>query len=197
MMPWRTRGEHRCVADVAAAIILRITVEYFSIRARFRHPNEVTFTYGRRKVAGNDHEVVGVLGLSHPNQNAVASILAIDPLEAGTVELVLVEGRLFLINPVQVAKHALHAAVRFPLQQIPLEALIMLPFAPLTELASHEQQLLAGMAPHVTVEQTQVGEALPEIAGHLISQRAFAVHHFVVRKRQREVLAEGVDQAEG
>ena len=59
---------------------------------------------------------------------------------------------------------------------------------PLAEVAAHEQQLLAGMRPHVAVEQPQVGELLPQVAGHLVEQRALAVHDFVVRQRQDEVL---------
>ena len=39
------------------------------------------------------------------------------------------------------------------------------------ELLAHEQQLLAGMAPHEAVIGAQVGELLPVVAGHL-AQRA-------------------------
>jgi hypothetical protein len=53
------------------------------------------------------------------------------------------------------------------------------------------------MRPHEAVQRAQVGEFLPVVAGHLADQRALAVHHFVVRERQHEVLGEGVEQAEG
>ena len=43
----------------------------------------------------------------------------------------------------------------------------------------------------------QVGELLPEIGGHLVEQRALAVHDLVVGEGQEEGLAEGVDEAEG
>ena len=43
----------------------------------------------------------------------------------------------------------------------------------------------------------QIGEFLPVVAGHLGDQRALAVHHFVMGERQHEILAEGVEQAEG
>ena len=78
-----------------------------------------------------------------------------------------------------------------------MQAGVEVPLVPLAEVAAHEQQLLAGMRPHVAVQQPQVGELLPQVAGHLVQQRAFAVNHFVVRHRQHEVLVEGVDQAEG
>ena len=87
--------------------------------------------------------------------------------------------------------------MRVPLHQVPLQAGVEVPLVPLAEVAAHEQQLLARMRPHVAVQQPQVGELLPQVAGHLVQQRALAVDHFVVRHRQHEVLVEGVDQAEG
>jgi hypothetical protein len=58
----------------------------------------------------------------------------------------------------------------------------------LTELGAHEQELLARMSEHVGVEQPEIGETLPFVAGHAVDHRALAVHHFVVRERQHEVL---------
>ncbi len=49
----------------------------------------------------------------------------------------------------------------------------------------------------IGVVGAQIGEFLPVVAGHLVQQRAFAVHHFVMGKRQHEVLAEGIHHAEG
>ena len=74
-------------------------------------------------------------------------------------------------------------------EQVPVEAAVVVPFAPLAELAAHEQQLLAGLGEHVAEQQPQVGELLPVVAGHLAEQRAFAVDDLVVRQRQNEVLA--------
>ena len=83
------------------------------------------------------------------------------------------------------------------LEQIPVERPCLAPFAALGELLPHEQQLLAGIAPHEGVVGAQVGELLPVVARHLAEQRALAVHHLVVAERQHEILAEGVEQAEG
>ena len=41
-----------------------------------------------------------------------------------------------------------------------------------------------------------VREHLPVIPRHLVEQRAFAMHHFVVRERQNEVFSVGVYHAE-
>ena len=78
-----------------------------------------------------------------------------------------------------------------------MQALVEVPLLPLPKFAPHEKQLLAGVAPHVGIEEPQVGELLPDIARHLIEQRSLAVHHLVVREGQHEVFVERVDQAEG
>jgi hypothetical protein len=44
--------------------------------------------------------------------------------------------------------------------------------------------------------QPQVGELLPQVARHLVEQRALPVHDLVVREGEHEVFVEGVDQAE-
>ena len=82
-------------------------------------------------------------------------------------------------------------------EQMPVEALLVVPFGALAELLAHEQELLARVAPHVAVVGAQVGELLPGVAGHPRQDRALAVHHLVVAERQNEVLGEGVEQAEG
>ncbi len=73
----------------------------------------------------------------------------------------------------------------------------MIPLAGLAKLSTHEQQFLAGMAVHEGIQQPQIGEPLPFAARHFPQQRLLQMHHLVVRQRQDEVLAEGVDDAEG
>ena len=70
------------------------------------------------------------------------------------------------------------------------------PLVALAEVQALEQQLLAGVAEHVRVQQPQRGELLPGVARDLVEQAALAVDHLVVRKRQHEVLVERVQQAE-
>ena len=49
---------------------------------------------------------------------------------------------------------------------------------------------------HVAVERPQRRVLLPRVAGQLVEQRPLAVHDLVVRERQDEVLAEGVEHRE-
>jgi hypothetical protein len=73
----------------------------------------------------------------------------------------------------------------------------VVPLAVLGEFLAHEQELLARVGPQVGVEQAQVGEALPLVARHLAQERALPVHHLVVREGEHEILAVGIELAEG
>src|SRR5690554_5289272 len=78
--------------------------------------------------------------------------------------------RLLPVGSVEIPQQTLHATMLFILQQIPVELAVVSPFPPLAELASHEQQLLARMAPHERQVQPQIGELLPAIPRHLRSE---------------------------
>ena len=123
-------------------------------------------------------------------------VVDIDPREASRVEIERVQCRLLPVELVQVRHPALHAGVRCVLEQMPVQARLVVPLAPLGDLRAHEQQLLAGLSIHVAIEQPQVGELLPVVARHLREHRTFAMHNFVVGVDEDEVLVEGVEQAE-
>ncbi len=100
------------------------------------------------------------------------------------------------IEIVQIAHQRLDAEVVGIRQQVPAQALVVVPFMLLGELAAHEHQLLARVAVHEAEIGAQVGEALPAVARHTADQRALAVHDLVVAERQDEVLGESIDQSE-
>src|SRR6516225_3106549 len=87
--------------------------------------------------------------------------------------------------------------MRCLIEQVPIEAEIMIPFVPLAEFVAHEDQLLAWLQEHISEEQTQVSEFAPVIPGHFGEQRTFAIDDLVMRERQDEVLVKGVGCAEG
>ena len=80
--------------------------------------------------------------------------------------------------------------------EVPVELAVVVPLAVLTELAAHEEQLLAGVSPHPAEQQAHVGELLPAVPRHLADERAFPVDHLVVGDRQRETLGERVPDGE-
>src|SRR5258708_39743036 len=73
-------------------------------------------------------------------------------------------------------------------------------FAPLLELSdflAHEEELFAGVSVLVGVQQAEIGELLPHVAGHFVEKRALSVNDFVVREGKKEILGEGVEQRGG
>ena len=72
-------------------------------------------------------------------------------METLPFEIDFMKRRLFRVEMVEIRDPVHEACVLGILQDPPLEAAFVLPFATLTELAAHEEQLLAGMAPHIPV----------------------------------------------
>src|SRR6516225_7884114 len=107
------------------------------------------------------------------------------------------QGSFLAVKPIKVSHPFLHALVLLVFQQVPVQAVVVVPLSPMPELAAHEEQLLAGLGVHVTKEQSQVGKLLPAVTRHLAEKRLFHVDNIVVRERQDEVLGESGKIAEG
>ena len=80
--------------------------------------------------------------------------------------------------------------------KMPIQTGVVVPFPPLPELIAHEQHFLTRMAVHIAVERAEIGELLPEVAGHFSEERAFPMDDFVMRENEDEVFGKGVEQAE-
>ena len=118
----------------------------------------------------------------------------VDPLEAGPVVIEFVQRRLLAVEPVKVSYEPLEPHVWLEIAEMPFQASFMVPLTPLSELSAHEQHFLAGMPVHEAIEGTEVGKALPLVAGHFVEQRPLSVHHFIVREHQDEVFIEGIEE---
>ena len=79
---------------------------------------------------------------------------------------------------------------------MPIEALVEIPFVPLTEFSAHEEKFLAGMPVKISEECPQIRELLPHIARHLVEHGSFAVHHLIMRERQYKILRKSIEHAE-
>ena len=80
---------------------------------------------------------------------------------------------------------------------MPFEARSFAKFTALRELLAHEEKLFARVAVLVSVEEAQIGELLPHVAGHFVEERVFAVDDFVVGEGQDEIFGECVEQGKG
>ena len=184
------------VPHAAAAVGGGVAVEDLLPEAAAGHPHAVAPAGHRSEVRGAEDVLVVALSLAEPHQNALMPVGTIDPAEALRLEVQLVQGGVLLQRAVEVLHPALDAGEVRLVQQVPLNGRVVAPLQALAQLAAHEQQLLARMHPHITVEQAEVRALLPPVAGHFVHQRALAVDHLVVGQGQHEVLGEGVPDAE-
>src|SRR5579864_402317 len=191
------RDKPALVSDAAAAIARIVGVEYFSIRIARWHADAVIFAHDRRKIDDDDDVVAGLATATLERDDARAAVRRVDPFEAGTLVIELMERALAAHEIVQIADEGHDALVKRVTEQMPIEASVVIPFALLTEFIAHEEKLLAGMAVHKAVIGSQIGKALPTIAGHAPEDRALAVDHFIMTQRQDEIFRKRVKQPEG
>src|SRR5690606_8568596 len=183
------------IALPAAAVLARVAVQELAPVAAAGHPDLVALPRHRGEVC-DDERLAPRRVPAQVRQHARLGIVAVHPLEAARVEVALPERGLRPVDAVQVLHPAAHARVRRQLEQAPLEPRLVVPLAPLPELAAHEEQLLARMRVEKTEQATQIREPLPIVAWHLAEQRALSVDDLVMRKRQHEVLGERVPEPE-
>ncbi len=184
--PERIAVDGSLIAHVAAAVGVAVAVELFVPQALARHANAVVLANDRRKVEHKDERAVPVEAAV--GEDAVLAVVVRDPFEA--VYLVVPEGRRVLVEVVEVAEPLHQALVQRLVGEVPFQRPVVVPLAVLSELAAHKEQLLAGVAEHVGVEQPQVGCLLPVVARHFAPQGVFAVHHLVVGEGERVVFGE-------
>src|SRR5579883_2342389 len=179
------------IAETAAAIFERVAVEALAIEPRQRHADAIAMARYGREVADDHRELMGIARAAEIGERALIGIARIDPLEPLGLGVELIERGELAVEAVEIAHHELNAAMKGIPEQVPIEAVVVVPFARLREFAAHEQKLLAGMRPHEAVIGAQIGEALPAIARHLAQERAFAMDDLVMAQRQDEILVEG------
>ncbi len=112
------------------------------------------------------------------------------------VEIDLMKGRLGGIKMIEVVDEALDTAVGIVLEEMPVKAVGFAPFGTLGEFLTHEEELLAWVSVLIGVEEAEIGELLPQVAGHFVEERIFAVDDFVVGERKKEIFSEGVKERE-
>jgi len=158
-------GDTVLVTDIAASVSFGIGIEDFAVKARLRHPDAVTGADHGSGVHGED-ETWAIGGFAQEGDDAVVGVVEIDPLETIVGVIEFVEGRVFLVDLVKMLDQPAEARVQRKLGEVPVEALIVTPFLPLTEFATLEEQFLSGMRPHERVKHPQIGEFLPHVSGH-------------------------------
>ena len=186
------------VAGVAAVVMHGVGVELFTPAAGLVDAKTILMTRDRGEVAGDDNFVARPVAT---NKDKYRTLMVVhhQPFEAVGIEIQLVQRFMVTIGMVEVAHQPLDAVVPViaTFQQMPVEACVVVPFAPLSKLIAHEQQLFTREGKQPAVVGAQVGELLPCVARHAVENRFFAVHHFIMRERQDKVFGVVVEHTEG
>jgi hypothetical protein len=184
------------IADVRTAIVCGVGVHDFAIEAGLWNAEAVAFADDGCRVDDGDDEVFGGFAAAEEGKNAVVGVVGVNPFETVPVKFDLVESRLGGVKTIEIADEALDAAMGIVLEKVPIEAVSFTPFVALGELLAHEEEFFAGMGVLIGVEQTEIGELLPQVAGHFVEERTFSVDDFIVGEGKHEVLGKGVEQRE-
>src|ERR1051325_262343 len=167
-------------AEALASIFFVVRIEYQPVVARDGKPNTESLADERREVADTDDAPPRRRRDAHEGQGVPTHVPSVYPLETFRVAVGFPERGLCGVKAVEVADERLQATMIGLLKQMPVEAAFLVPFPPLAQLPAHEEQLLAGMGPHVAVEGAQVAELVRALARHLVQERALAVHDLIM-----------------
>src|SRR5581483_9681657 len=168
------------IADAGSAVNGGVAVQELAPKTRPRDAQTVVLPRHRCEVAHHDNFFFTVA--AQKADHRLFPIAAIDPTETLALVVASEQRGLGAVQAIEIADQAPQARMPRIVEQVPIEAGVVIPFPPLAELPAHEQELLAGMRVVIGVQQAQDGELPPLVARHLSEQRALAVDHLVVGK---------------
>src|SRR6516225_3468970 len=151
----RIRVDTSIVAHIASAVDARVSVQNFFVPPFSRRSNSIEIPRNRSRIY---HKQNGraVFCLANKAEHAVVGVVEINPFKTKVGVVVLPESGLALIHVIQVLYQFSQTVTEWILEQMPVEALIMVPFRPLAEFTSHEKELFAGMRIHPAIEHSEV-----------------------------------------
>src|ERR1700693_1606163 len=160
------RGHRARISLIASTVEGRVAVENFAVDAGGRDAYAIAGAHDGREITYADQLADAGRRDTHAGDHVPVGVVGIDPLETRGLVIGFPQRGLGAIDAIEIADQVLHAAMIGLIEQIPIKARVMIPFAPLAELATHEENLFPRPRPHVTEQRAQVGELLPAIAGH-------------------------------
>src|SRR5919109_3154245 len=122
------------IAVASATVVLRIAVAHFLPEPAAWRPDTIIEAGGGGEITHDEYQVIGQMALAETTDHARRRVVAIDPFEPRWVSVEFVEGRLAAVEPIQVFQPALQTDMRGVLTEVPIKALVMIPFSPLAEL---------------------------------------------------------------
>ena len=137
----------------ASAVYPCITVEDLFPEATARNSDPVVITWDRGEVTDNEDNVVRGFPFPDEANNALLPVIGVYPLKPFVTEIKFIEGRFFPVEMIQIFYPSLYSLMERVLKDMPFQALLMVPFFPLSKLSTHEEEFFPWMAVHVTKEE--------------------------------------------
>lgn len=127
------------VPHVASAIQRRVTIEQLDVTSFLADPHTVAQSRYRCEIVHTHDRVSGIDSFPLKQNDAARTILKVNPIETRVVEINLVKRGLRSMDPVEIFDPAHDPLMRLILCQMPVEALVVIPFIPLAKIHAHEQ----------------------------------------------------------
>ena len=106
--------------------------------------------------------------------------MAVDPLEAVCLVILLPESRVLKVKLVQVFHETCKSLMDRIVEEHPVLFTLFIPFTELADLISHEVQFLARMCIHIHVQCACLREFVVIVAAHFLHDRCLAVDNLIV-----------------
>src|SRR5262249_38535864 len=127
------RLDRAAVPDVAPAVERRIGVEHLAPPSGERHLDAVIPVGLGREVDEHQAALVRLSSLPQPGEDAALGIAHDQPFEAGGVAIEFVQCRQAPIEAVEIADQRLDTRMSRPLEEVPIERVVVPPFVLLAE----------------------------------------------------------------
>src|SRR5688572_18606581 len=137
------------IALPAAPVLQSVTVKDFFPVSSCGHAHAVVVAGNRGEVQYTQNRIFRVAAVADVTERAVLAIVSVNPFVTACIKVAFVQRRLTAIAAVQVLNETLDSRMIGILQHVPLQAGVVSPLRYLAELSAHEQQLLAGLGPHI------------------------------------------------
>ena len=136
----RRRLDAAEIAHVAAAVLRRIAVQSFLPKAAARRADPVTVARHRGEITNDENNRRGRFALADQTDCAGIRVVANVSFDTSGIAVLFLDCRLVFVKMIERAHPFLQTGVQPLIEQLPLQARVMRPFAPLAEFAAHEQQ---------------------------------------------------------
>ncbi len=130
-----------------------VGIQEFAVVAGFGDAETIAAADDGSGVDDDDDQIIRIFSAAEEGKNAVVGIVGVDPFETMPVKIDFMKGGFRRIEVVQVGDELLNAAVRIPLERVPIEAASFAPLLTLSDFLAHEEELFAGVSVLISVKQ--------------------------------------------